>query len=152
MYKCYNKISAVSNLGPNLHESVELFLLPKSNCKISTHLFAHILMLGMWVGHIIASRCITFQCITLATTITRNKWCLLVLISPFASTHTGAAEVRSVNFTRLLSAGVLHTKLWLVDGRHFYIGSANMDWRSLTQVFLYFPMLLTACMMRRVFD
>uniref|UniRef100_A0A1A9W471 PLD phosphodiesterase domain-containing protein n=1 Tax=Glossina brevipalpis TaxID=37001 RepID=A0A1A9W471_9MUSC len=46
----------------------------------------------------------------------------------------GAAEVRSVNFTRLLGGGVLHTKLWIVDNKHFYIGSANMDWRSLTQV------------------
>uniref|UniRef100_A0A1B0C3P7 PLD phosphodiesterase domain-containing protein n=1 Tax=Glossina palpalis gambiensis TaxID=67801 RepID=A0A1B0C3P7_9MUSC len=46
----------------------------------------------------------------------------------------GAAEVRSVNFTRLLDGGVLHTKLWVVDNKHFYLGSANMDWRSLTQV------------------
>lgn len=46
----------------------------------------------------------------------------------------GAAEVRSINFTRLIGRGILHTKLWVVDGRHFYVGSANMDWRSLTQV------------------
>ncbi|XP_031342086.1 phospholipase D3-like isoform X2 [Photinus pyralis] len=46
-----------------------------------------------------------------------------------------AAEVRSVNFPQLLgSDGVLHTKLWIIDRTHFYIGSANMDWRSLTQV------------------
>lgn len=45
-----------------------------------------------------------------------------------------AAEVRSVDFPKLIGAGVLHTKLWIVDGQHFYIGSANMDWRSLTQV------------------
>lgn len=45
-----------------------------------------------------------------------------------------AAIVRSVNFPRLLGGGVLHTKLWIVDGMHMYIGSANMDWRSLTQV------------------
>lgn len=45
-----------------------------------------------------------------------------------------AAEVRSVNFDRLLGGGVLHTKLWIVDQQHMYIGSANMDWRSLTQV------------------
>ncbi|XP_055713757.1 5'-3' exonuclease PLD3-like isoform X2 [Phlebotomus papatasi] len=46
----------------------------------------------------------------------------------------GAAQVRSVNFPRLLGGGVLHTKLWIVDGQHLYLGSANMDWRSLTQV------------------
>jgi len=44
------------------------------------------------------------------------------------------AEVRSLNFTRLVGAGILHTKLWLVDNTHFYVGSANFDWRSLTQV------------------
>ncbi|XP_057270684.1 5'-3' exonuclease PLD3-like [Pezoporus wallicus] len=31
-------------------------------------------------------------------------------------------------------AAHLHTKFWLVDGTHLYVGSANMDWRSLTQV------------------
>lgn len=45
-----------------------------------------------------------------------------------------AAEVRSVNFPRLIGGGVLHTKLIIVDGQHFYVGSANMDWRALTQV------------------
>ena len=33
-----------------------------------------------------------------------------------------------------LTGGVLHSKFWVVDGRHVYVGSANMDWRSLTQV------------------
>ncbi|KAJ8979443.1 hypothetical protein NQ317_006757 [Molorchus minor] len=45
-----------------------------------------------------------------------------------------AAEVRSLNFAKLLGGGVLHTKLWIVDKKHIYVGSANMDWRSLTQV------------------
>lgn len=35
---------------------------------------------------------------------------------------------------RELTTGVLHTKFWIVDKKHIYIGSANMDWRSLTQV------------------
>ena len=48
-----------------------------------------------------------------------------------------AAKVRSVNFPKLLGGGVLHTKMWVVDGIHFYVGSANMDWRSLTQVSYY---------------
>ncbi|XP_063793744.1 5'-3' exonuclease PLD3 [Pseudophryne corroboree] len=43
------------------------------------------------------------------------------------------AEVRDVNMQQLTS-GVLHTKFWVVDGKHLYIGSANMDWRALTQV------------------
>ncbi|KAJ7307601.1 hypothetical protein JRQ81_009636 [Phrynocephalus forsythii] len=43
------------------------------------------------------------------------------------------ADVRYVDMTRL-TGGVVHTKLWVVDGKHIYLGSANMDWRSLTQV------------------
>ncbi|XP_065833347.1 5'-3' exonuclease PLD3-like isoform X2 [Oscarella lobularis] len=47
---------------------------------------------------------------------------------------SGAAQVRSLNLERLVGGGVLHTKFWIVDSKHFYIGSANFDWRSLTQV------------------
>ncbi len=43
-------------------------------------------------------------------------------------------QVRDVNFTRLIGAGILHTKMWIVDRKHFYLGSANLDWRALTQV------------------
>lgn len=43
------------------------------------------------------------------------------------------ADIRTVNM-RKLTSGVLHTKFWVVDKKHIYIGSANMDWRSLTQV------------------
>ncbi|XP_057334123.1 5'-3' exonuclease PLD3-like isoform X1 [Microplitis mediator] len=49
-------------------------------------------------------------------------------------TKKARAEVRSLNFAALLGGGVLHTKLWLIDRTHVYVGSANMDWRSLTQV------------------
>lgn len=43
------------------------------------------------------------------------------------------AEVREVNLTAL-TGGIVHTKLWVVDQKHLYLGSANMDWRSLSQV------------------
>ncbi|XP_053784921.1 5'-3' exonuclease PLD4 isoform X1 [Desmodus rotundus] len=43
------------------------------------------------------------------------------------------AQVRHVPMGRL-TGGVLHSKFWVVDGQHVYVGSANMDWRSLTQV------------------
>ncbi|RWR99733.1 hypothetical protein B4U79_00758 [Dinothrombium tinctorium] len=48
--------------------------------------------------------------------------------------HSAGAELRFVDFTRLVGAGVLHTKFIIADNRTFYIGSSNMDWRSLTQV------------------
>ncbi|ALC40110.1 CG43345, partial [Drosophila busckii] len=43
----------------------------------------------------------------------------------------GAAQVVAV---KLADGGALHSKLWIVDEQNFYLGSANMDWRSLTQV------------------
>jgi len=46
----------------------------------------------------------------------------------------GGAEVRSLDFKRLIGGGVLHTKMWVVDRKHVFVGSANMNWRSLTQV------------------
>lgn len=44
------------------------------------------------------------------------------------------AEVRTLDFSRLQGYGILHTKMWLIDRKHFYVGSANLDWRSFTQV------------------
>nr|XP_015826154.2 inactive phospholipase D5 isoform X1 [Nothobranchius furzeri] len=42
------------------------------------------------------------------------------------------AEVRSVNMTALTRGG-LHSSFWVVDRKHIYIGSADMDWRSLSK-------------------
>ncbi|KAF6718165.1 Phospholipase D3 [Oryzias melastigma] len=47
--------------------------------------------------------------------------------------NDSGADIRMVNM-KALTSGVLHTKFWIVDKKHVYIGSANMDWRSLTQV------------------
>lgn len=49
----------------------------------------------------------------------------------------GLADVRWLDMEHLLGAGILHTKMWLVDGQHFFVGSANQDWRALTQVCLH---------------
>ncbi|XP_058663038.1 5'-3' exonuclease PLD4 isoform X2 [Ammospiza caudacuta] len=43
------------------------------------------------------------------------------------------AHVKKIDFGHL-TGGVLHSKFWIVDMKHVYIGSANMDWRSLSQV------------------
>lgn len=37
-------------------------------------------------------------------------------------------------YLKALTGGIVHTKLWVVDQKHLYVGSANMDWRSLSQV------------------
>lgn len=49
-------------------------------------------------------------------------------------TNRANASVRSLNFSHWFDGGILHTKFWNVDNQHFYVGSANLDWRSLTQV------------------
>ncbi|XP_032962818.1 5'-3' exonuclease PLD4 isoform X2 [Rhinolophus ferrumequinum] len=59
-------------------------------------------------------------------TLARNSTDLQVLANR-------GAQVRHVPMGQL-TRGVLHSKFWVVDGRHIYMGSANMDWRSLTQV------------------
>lgn len=46
---------------------------------------------------------------------------------------SAGAEVREVDL-KALTGGIIHTKLWALDQRHLYVGSANMDWRSLSQV------------------
>ncbi|CAJ0582116.1 unnamed protein product, partial [Mesorhabditis spiculigera] len=46
----------------------------------------------------------------------------------------GLAKVRSVDMTRLVGAGILHTKFLVSDMQHVYVGSANGDWKSLAEV------------------
>lgn len=47
----------------------------------------------------------------------------------------GYADVRFLDFEKAINkSGVLHTKVMIGDNSTFYVGSANMDWRSLTQV------------------
>lgn len=43
------------------------------------------------------------------------------------------AEVHYINMAAL-TKGNLHSSFWVVDRKHFYIGSASMDWRSLATV------------------
>ncbi|KAK7904994.1 hypothetical protein WMY93_017601 [Mugilogobius chulae] len=51
----------------------------------------------------------------------------------FTSLQQKGVLVREVDFGRL-AHGVLHSKFWIVDRKHLFIGSPNMDWRALTQV------------------
>ena len=55
-------------------------------------------------------------------------------LDSLALAKMGAVLVQNLNVSALVGSGILHTKLWVVDQKHFYVGSANMDWRSLTQV------------------
>jgi len=42
--------------------------------------------------------------------------------------------VRTLDMKRLLKAGIIHTKQFTVDGTDAYVGSANFDWRALSEV------------------
>lgn len=45
----------------------------------------------------------------------------------------GAATRRYLNFQKVLGKGTMHSKFIVSDKRSFYLGSANLDWRSLSQ-------------------
>uniref|UniRef100_A0A6G1SHX3 Phospholipase D3 n=1 Tax=Aceria tosichella TaxID=561515 RepID=A0A6G1SHX3_9ACAR len=44
------------------------------------------------------------------------------------------ASIKRLNIRRLLRSGILHSKFIIVDNSTFYLGSANFDWRSYSQV------------------
>lgn len=72
------------------------------------------------------SRNVSVRVVTSIPTLAPNSTDLKVL-------KERGVQIRRVNFGRL-TKGILHSKFWIVDGKHVYIGSANMDWRALTQV------------------
>ncbi|KAK5618035.1 hypothetical protein CRENBAI_023195 [Crenichthys baileyi] len=72
------------------------------------------------------SRNVSVQVVTSVPTVKTNSTDLKIL-------KQKGVQVRRVEFGRLMK-GVLHTKFWIVDMKHVFIGSANMDWRALTQV------------------
>lgn len=63
------------------------------------------------------------------------SWFLLSFTRSLFLSHSPFldAEVHYVNMTAL-TKGHLLSSFWVVDRRHFYIGSASMDWRSLATV------------------
>jgi phosphatidylserine/phosphatidylglycerophosphate/cardiolipin synthase-like enzyme len=44
------------------------------------------------------------------------------------------AEVRMIDFGALEPGGILHAKYFVVDGKAAYLGSQNLDWRSLEHI------------------
>lgn len=42
--------------------------------------------------------------------------------------------VKFLNMSKLLGAGVLHTKFMITDNQTLYMGSSNFDWRSYSQI------------------
>ncbi|KAG2776095.1 hypothetical protein PC129_g17118 [Phytophthora cactorum] len=43
-------------------------------------------------------------------------------------------QVRCWSGPEWYGSGILHQKIWIFDDSHVYVGSANMDWKSLAQV------------------
>lgn len=43
-------------------------------------------------------------------------------------------EIRQIDMRDWYDGGIMHQKFWVFDNQDIYLGSANMDWKSLTQV------------------
>src|SRR5215475_10769304 len=43
-------------------------------------------------------------------------------------------SIHSVEMGKWYGGGIMHQKIWIFDARHLYLGSANMDWKSISQV------------------
>jgi phospholipase D3/4 len=43
-------------------------------------------------------------------------------------------KVRQIDLKDWYDGGMMHQKIWVFDNKDIYLGSANMDWRALTQV------------------
>jgi phospholipase D3/4 len=43
-------------------------------------------------------------------------------------------SIHNVDMSKWYGSGIMHQKIWIFDSIHLYLGSANMDWKSLTQV------------------
>jgi phospholipase D3/4 len=43
-------------------------------------------------------------------------------------------SIHEVDMGKWYGGGIMHQKIWIFDSIHLYLGSANMDWKSLTQV------------------
>lgn len=72
------------------------------------------------------SRNVSVRVLTSVPSVPTNSTDLKILIE-------NGAQVRKVDFGNLTD-GILHSKFWIVDRKHVFIGSANMDWRAITQV------------------
>ena len=43
-------------------------------------------------------------------------------------------SIHQIDMSKWYGGGIMHQKIWIFDSVHLYLGSANMDWKSLTQV------------------
>jgi phospholipase D3/4 len=43
-------------------------------------------------------------------------------------------SIHEIDMSKWYGGGIMHQKIWVFDSVHLYLGSANMDWKSLMQV------------------
>jgi phospholipase D3/4 len=43
-------------------------------------------------------------------------------------------SIHEIDMSKWYAGGIMHQKIWIFDSVHLYLGSANMDWKSLMQV------------------
>jgi phospholipase D3/4 len=42
--------------------------------------------------------------------------------------------IHEIDMSKWYGSGIMHQKIWIFDSIHLYLGSANMDWKSISQV------------------
>jgi phosphatidylserine/phosphatidylglycerophosphate/cardiolipin synthase-like enzyme len=43
-------------------------------------------------------------------------------------------SIHSVEMGKWYGGDIMHQKIWIFDARHLYLGSANMNWKSISRV------------------
>ena len=43
-------------------------------------------------------------------------------------------SIHEIDMSKWYGGGIMHQKIWIFDSIHLYLGSANMDWKSISQV------------------
>ncbi|DAZ96682.1 TPA: hypothetical protein N0F65_009149 [Lagenidium giganteum] len=64
----------------------------------------------------------------------RNESSLPPELKQLVDAHPKQVSVHCWGGPEWYGGGILHQKLWIFDHTHVYVGSANMDWKSLAQV------------------
>lgn len=84
--------------------------------------------------HDAAARGVTLRVLTAKEAIDGGSGGLPDELQQLVDAHPNRVLVRCWSGDEWYGGGILHQKIWIFDQRAVYVGSANMDWKSLAQV------------------